>query len=111
MDGLVGGFRQVCCRVGERLCGARGSRSTEGRLVLLLRRIPALNLLLHVPRLVVQTLDRPCGTCVAERKAVGPYSRGYQALDRRPLLYVAALGQCAVQVGVLLRETTHGNGG
>lgn len=111
MHGLVGGVRQVRCRLGERLYGACSSRSTEGRVVLLTRRIPALDPLLHVPRVVVQTRDRPCGTCLAERKAVDPNSSGYKALDSRPLLFMAALVQCAVQVGVLLRETAHGNGG
>ena len=111
MNGLVGGVRQVRCWVGERLCGTCGPRSAEGRLVLLLCRVAVLHLLLQVPSLLIQPLDRIYSTQLVSGQTVGAQSGSNKPLDCRLLLGLAALDQRPVQVSVLLRETAHGEGG
>ena len=111
MNGLVGGVRQVRFWVGERLCGTCGPRSAEGRLVLRSCRVAVLHLLLQVPSLFIQPLDRICSNQLVSGETVGAESGSNKPLDRRPLLGVAAVDQRPMQVSVLLRETAHGEGG
>ncbi len=84
-----------------------GSRSAEGSLVLVLRRLAALDFLLHIPCLLVQALDFTRCDGDGCRHAVRVQSDGDEALNGCPLLDRVLCSEGAVQVPVLLRETAH----
>ena len=66
-----------------------------------------LNLLLDLPRLLVQTLNLPRSTCLRSVHAVRIKGGEYQALNGCIPIARTLCVECVVEVGVLMCEATH----